>query len=180
MRSALRLLSPFFVLGLSLLAAFPTAAEGQSFRRWLDDGKTFTCSTVSGGVNVFLSNQNVEFANLPADAEFTINYIKNGVIETDGPFTVEQTSGTRSYGPFSTDFPAYPLTFDFRLDTLIDGIVVYHSSVLINCAGDSTGPVQIVNSLPSVVEVPALSPRLLAALAGLMALAAVLLLRHRA
>ena len=37
-------------------------------------------------------------SNLPPSAEYTINYIDNGVTHTDGPYTVEQTSGTHVYG----------------------------------------------------------------------------------
>ena len=180
MDSARRRRIPLVLVGLWFLVALPTTAQAQPFRRWLDNGKTFTCSPAGGGgVQVLISNQDVEFSGLPANAQFTINYIDNGVIQTDGPFTVEQTSGTRSYGAFSEPFAAYPFTFEFRLDTFVNGIVVYRSSILVSCSGDATGPVQIVNSLPSVVEVPVLSPRLLATLAGLMALAALGLLRRR-
>ncbi|MBL8130352.1 MAG: hypothetical protein JNL42_00735 [Anaerolineae bacterium] len=120
----------------------------ESYRRWLDDGKVFTCTQGVGSVQVSLNNQNVEFSNLPVDAQFTINYIRNGVIQTDGPYTVEQTSGTKNYGAFADSFPAYPLTFEFRLDTLIDGLVVYESSISVSCAADAVVPVIPVNGVP--------------------------------
>lgn len=141
-------------MGLLLVLMIPTmtAFGAESYRRWLDDGKTFTCTDMGGGIiQVGLSNQNVEFSNLPADAQFTINYIQDGVIDTDGPFTVEQTSGTRNYAAFQIAFSAYPLTFEFRLDTIIDGTLVYQSSLIINCAADASGPVTPINTLVTEV-----------------------------
>ena len=110
------------------------------FRRWLDDGKVFTCTDTGSGIDVGLSNQDVEFNNLPVDAEFTLNYIDNGVNTPNGPYTVEQTSGTLNYGAFSEGFPSYPLTFEFRIDTLINGVVVYQSSIGVACSADANRP----------------------------------------
>ncbi len=138
------------VAGLSLvlmvlLPIFSVSAEGNQFRRWAAD-KTYSCTTGAGVVYANLNNQNIEFNNLPADAQFTINYIRNGVLTVDGPYTVEQISGTKAYGAFAQSFPAYPFTFEFRLDTLIEGVVVYTSSVTINCAGDTAStPITPVN-----------------------------------
>lgn len=161
-----------------------SALTGDRWRRW-SALKNFTCSTVGGAVQVLLDNQNVEFNHLPADAQFTINYIKNGVVQTDGPYTVEQTSGSRAYGAFSTSFPGYPLSFVFRLDTLIDGVVVYQSALDIACSGDSQGPAPIVDGAPpaappTLVQVPTLSPGMLALLVLLLGGLALARLRRRA
>jgi hypothetical protein len=161
-----------------------SALLGDRWRRW-SAPKTFTCSSVGGSVQVALDNQNVEFNNLPADAQFTINYIKNGVIDTDGPYTVEQTSGSRPYGAFATSFPGYPLSFIFRLDTLVDGVVVYQSSLDISCDGDTQGPAPIVDGAPptappTLALVPALSPAMLGLLALLLGATALVALRRRA
>ena len=138
------------VAGLSLVLMvlipnFSVSAEGNQYRRWVAD-KTYSCTTGAGVVYANLNNQNVEFNNLPANAQFTINYIRNGVLTVDGPYTVEQISGTKAYSAFAQSFPAYPFTFEFRLDTLIEGVVVYTSSVTINCAGDTAStPITPVN-----------------------------------
>ena len=138
----------FAVLALTLvlMQSFITvSAEGNQYRRWVDD-KTYSCTTGAGVVYANLNNQNVEFNNLPASAQFTINYIDNGVNTPDGPYPVEQTSGTKAYGAFAESFPAYPFTFEFRLDTIIDGLVVYSSSITISCSGDTAStPVTPVN-----------------------------------
>ena len=66
-----------------------------------------------------------------------------------GIYTVEQTSGTHAYGPFEEDLPAYPLTFEFRLDTLIGGVVVYQSSLSIRPASaDNEGALTPINVMP--------------------------------
>jgi len=148
MRGILRFTS-FGLLFLFLLASFAVqAAPGEQYRRWINN-KNISCTTGSGVVYANLDNQDVEFNNLPADAQFVINYIDNGVNSPDGPFTVEQTSGTKAYGSFAESFPSYPFTFEFRLDTLIDGIVVYQSSIHIDCTGDTAStPATIVNTVP--------------------------------
>ena len=137
MSRVLRRWLPVAFLGVFLLSLSSAQAADQ-YRRWLNDGKTYTCTNVAGTVTVTLSNQNIEFNNLPADAQFTINYINNGVTQIDGPYTVEQTTGTLNYNAFITTFTGYPLTFVFRLDTLIGGRIVYQSAITINCAADTT------------------------------------------
>ena len=131
--------------GLATIVNNDTGPAPDQYRRWLDDGKTFTCVATGTGVDVTLSNQDVEFNNLPADAQFTLNYIDNGVTSSDGPYTVEQTSGTKNYGSFVEHFSGYPLTFEFRMDTLIGGVIVYRSSLVVSCSGDSSGSPTIVN-----------------------------------
>lgn len=133
------LTSFLLILTFFVLPTLTQAAPGEQYRRWVND-KTYTCTQSGGMIDVILNNQNVEFANLPADAQFTLNYIDNGVVTPTGPYTVEQTSGTHSYGSFAESFSAYPLTFEFRIDTLIDGVVVYQSSLIINCSGDVAVP----------------------------------------
>jgi len=134
-----------------LVVLLPGSARGAqyAFRRWLAP-KTFSCDYLPGfaDVGVSLANQDVEFANLPPGAQFTINYIDNGVITTDGPFAVEQTSGTKNYGSFFEPFDDYPLRFEFRLDTLFAGAVIYQSSIIISCTSNASGTALIVNRVP--------------------------------
>jgi hypothetical protein len=139
-----------------------TIGTGDPYRRWISP-KSYSCTDVGGHIDVHLTDQNVEFNNLPVDAQYTINYIDNGVNTPSGPFTVEQTSGTKNYGSFTETFPSYPLTFDFRLDTLIDGVVVYQSNLHIACAADTTGTVSATNvvvtaTTPPVTEAPVPDP----------------------
>lgn len=161
-----------------------SALLGDRWRRW-SAPKNFTCSTVGGQVHVLLDNQNVEFNNLPADAQFTINYIHNGEIQTDGPFTVEQTSGSRPYGSFLEVFSGYPVSFIFRLDTLIGGQIVYQSSLDVECDGDASGPAPIIDGTPptpppTLARIPTLSPAMLAVLGVLLGGLGLLRLRRRA
>ncbi len=155
MRRFYALLSLVLPALLLMLSFTVVSAQDEAYRRWLDDGKTFTCTDLGGGViAVVLSNQNVEFNHLPPSAEFSINYIENGVLTFDGYYPVEQTSGTRSYNQFTALFTAYPLTFAFRLDTLIDGIIVYQSTVSVACTADGVFPVTPVNVNLTAEPVP--------------------------
>ena len=129
-----------------------SAAPGEQYRRWIND-KNASCTTGSGVVYANLNNQNVEFNGLSADAQFTINYIRNGVLSVDGPYTVEQISGTHNYGASGDSFPSCPFTFEFRLDTIISGVVVYQSSIIINCTGDMPAtPATIINTIPPMSQ----------------------------
>jgi hypothetical protein len=131
------------------VSAVNTVVPTDAYRRWTSP-KSFTCEANGGsGKRVVLNNQNVEFNDLPANAQFTLNYIRNGVTETDGPYTVEKTSGTQSYGSFLEAFDSYPFTFEFRLDTLINGSVVYTSKLSVHCTGDATGTVRPINAVPT-------------------------------
>lgn len=116
-----------------------------SYRRW-SGSKTYTCATDGTGAGVTLGDQNVEFANLAAGDQFTINYIDDGVTTASGPYAVEQYSGTKSYGSFSEHFEHFPFTFQFRLDTVRNGSVVYRSELKVTCAGPGSGVVAPVNT----------------------------------
>jgi len=131
------------VLAVAGASGSPAHAGSNPFRRHLDNGKTVRCETVGSSVRALISNQDVQFDALPVDAQYTLNYIDNGVESSDGPFTVEQTSGTLSYGGLSEPFASYPFTFTYRLDTIVDGNVVYRSSISVNCTAD-TEPVAAV------------------------------------
>jgi hypothetical protein len=157
-------------LGVLFVIAATDASAADQYRRWLDDGKSYTCTTIGPGtVQILMSNQNVEFNNLPADAQYTLNYFDNGVlVHSDGPYTVEQTSGTLNYGPFAEPMSGYPARFDFRMDTLIDSVVVYRSTATATCNADTAAPLPVViSNLDGPFPVPATSPMAL----GLLALA---------
>ena len=134
---------------LVVLLAGPVAtpslhAAGAQYRRWISP-KSYQCVSGPGYADFFLGDQNVEFASLPTTAQFTLNYFVNGVLSTNGPYTVEKTSGTMSYGSFLQGFPGYPLDFDFRIDTLIGGYAVYRSSIHAVCYSDASGSMAVIN-----------------------------------
>lgn len=137
------------LFALVLTTGSDAGAQGLPYRRWLAP-KTYSCAYGVGNVLVTLSEQNTEFANLPPDATFTLNYVDNGVVTTNGPFPVEQLSGTKAYGTFGEFFPDYPLRFEFRMDTLVANQVVYQSAVVIDCSSNFAGPATIVNLAPAV------------------------------
>src|SRR5262245_58502657 len=143
-RKRLALAIPAILLLLALVPDNASAGPGAPYRRWISP-KVLTCSSPGPGVQAAIDNQNVEFNALPADAQYTINYVLNGVTTTTGPLTVEQTSGTRNYAAFSQGAPSYPFTFLFRLDTIINGEVVYTSTLDLSCTADGTRTVVAEN-----------------------------------
>ena len=171
-------------LAVFLVVGVTDASAQDQYRRWLDDGKTYTCTNVpapGSPVQISISNQNTEFNNLPADAQYTLNYFDNGdLVSSDGPYTVEQTSGTRNYGSFSTQMLDYPARFDFRVDTLIDSAVVYQSTLTAICTGPTTAPlpVTITNLAREDIPVPATTPRTLVLLALAVGLLGYVLIRR--
>ena len=173
-----RSIRPVIVMVLTLVVtgiATNAAAQNQ-YRRWLDDGKTFTCSAVPGpAVEILLSNQDIEFNNLPADAQWIARYYDRGIqVHVGGPFTVEQTSGTHNYASFLETIPGgFPARFDFRMETLINCHVVYLSTLTADCTGTTTAPlpVTITNLDTAGIGIPSASSTGL----GLLAFAVVVL-----
>lgn len=119
----------------------PVSVPAFRGRVWVND-KTYTCGPYGSGVSVTISNQNVQGFNLPAGAQYRPHYIVNGVDNTNGPFPVEG-NGWTNYAAFLQPAASYPFTFEYRLDTIINGVVVYQSSLNLTCTGN-------VGSLPVV------------------------------
>lgn len=120
--------------------------DGAQYRRWRSSN-TYSCTqTEPNVITVALDAQPIEFNNLPAGAEWTSTSINNGIVLASARYPAEQASGEIVYGNFATYFETYPLTYDFRLDTIIDGATVYRSTYSIDCDGDSEA------SLPVVAE----------------------------
>ncbi len=136
----LGLLATLGLTALAMSVTAPTEAAGITpYRRWIDN-KTFSCDA-SGTDGVVISNQDIELSGLPAGSEYTMNYIVNGTNTPSGPYPVEDTTGTRNYGAFFQP-GAYPITFEFRLDTIVEGVVVYSSSLIMTCTADG-GPFEV-------------------------------------
>ena len=131
----------------------PTGATSDTpYRRWIDN-KTFTCENSLGDDGVSISNQDVQLSGLPAGAEFKVHYIVNGVDTTDGPYPVEDATGTRAYGAYWKP-GTYPMTLEYRLDTIVYGELVYTSTLTMTCSAySSAADVHPVN-----VDVLALPP----------------------
>lgn len=132
----------FTMLTLSMLFSSVSAASVYYYR-W-STAPAYTCAPYMSGVAVTLANQPVEW-DLPAGAEFSYNYRKNGVDDFVGPFAAPVGTGSFVYGSFLEDFTGYPLTFEFSLLTHINGEIVYSSTLIVNCSGDSTGTPTLVN-----------------------------------
>ena len=130
------------LLWFAVAAMVPPAASaaGDPYRRW-SSPMGYTCGTSGSLVFVRVHDNVVEFNELPAGAQYASTFVRNGVASTTGPLPVEQTSGTVTYGTVSVDFPSYPFTLGYRIDTLIDGRVVYRSALNITCAADGGGTV---------------------------------------
>ncbi len=122
-----------------------TVVAADAYRRW-SGPKAYSCSHSASEAAVGLGEQNVEFNGLPADAKFKIHYIDNGVDTVSGPYTVEKQNGTQAYGAFTEVFPSYPFTFEFRLDTIIAGNVVYTSKIVVTCTADGSGTVAPIHA----------------------------------
>lgn len=136
------------------------------FRRWAF-APSGTCSTLGDTVRIQLASQPVEWV-LPNDAQFTIGYVENGVLDVDGPIAAEGVGeGSMTYGAFANTFDSYPFTFDFRLDTIVGGEIVYRSTLSASCAADGPTPVTLLNEAPE----PGGATLASAALAALAALA---------
>jgi hypothetical protein len=152
-RSKLHLLLIAFVLLGTLTTLSPTKAAVYYYR-W-SSAPTASCTQILGSVGVQLFNQPVEY-NLPTGAEFTQTYINNGVPTTIGPFPLASGIGTLVFGPFLSPIPGtYPVTFAFRLDTYVNGTLVYQSTLSVSCSADTAST---ASTLTNVDPIPSSSP----------------------
>lgn len=134
------------VAAAGVCVALPVRAgdDTAQYRRWRASN-TYTCTSGQpNGIAVMLAEQPIEFNNLPDGAEFSPVAIKNGVAVVQGRFPVEQSDGEIVYGGFTDFFDDYPLTYGFRLDTIIDDAVVYRSTYTMACDGDTSAPLPVV------------------------------------
>ena len=123
------------------------------YRRW-KGAKSATCSHSGTSAQITFGDQNVEFNQLPAVAQYTINYIGPLGTTVNGPFPIEQQDGSKVYGGFTAAFYGYPFTFTFRLDTLIGGQVTYTSKLVVTCTGDGTRMVEPINAAVTPAPFP--------------------------
>jgi hypothetical protein len=137
---------------LMLVFVSATQAQDQTYYRWADDGvMSYTCaqtgpSTVEIDIDPL---RNIEYNNLPADAQLRAIITANGVttfLSAVVPLAPLVGTGTQILGPFGDIAPfAYPIAWEYKLQTIIGGVVVYESSQFVNCAADGSGPVVVVN-----------------------------------
>jgi hypothetical protein len=153
-RSKLHLFLIAFILAGALTTLSPVKAGPPYYYRW-SFAPNATCTQNVGFVAVGLASQPVEW-DLPVGNQFMIVYIDNGVASPTGPFTRLPGTGSQVFGAFQENVAGtYPVTFDFRLDTYVNGILVYQSTLSVSCAADSAS---ITPTLTSAVVTPPPSP----------------------
>jgi hypothetical protein len=160
-----------FVIGIAVVLTC-AAAHAQQYYRW-STAPGFTCTATGGHVDVLFASQPVEW-DLAPGAEFNIVYVSNGVPTPTGPFPLPSGTGSQVYAGLLVSAPSYPATVTVRLETLINGVPLYLSSMTATCSGDSSGTSTIDNV--SLQTVPTLSGAGVGLLALLVALAGVAVL----
>lgn len=135
MRSKLHLFLMAFIL-LGTLTTLSPAKAAPAYYRW-STAPNATCTQNVGSVTVGLSSQPVEW-DLPVGNQFMTVYIDNGVASPTGPYTKLPGTGSQVFGAFQENIAGtYPVTFAFRLDTYVNGTLVYQSTLSVSCGADS-------------------------------------------
>jgi hypothetical protein len=141
-----------FLLVVVLLAAaglyMPSKANAQPyFYRWGPAAPGVTCLSGGGDITINFASQPVEW-DLPAVNEFSYIYDYNGTTVPDGPYPTGQSGvGSTTFagltsGAMTTTYPAY---FAVTLNTIIDGEIVYSSTMRGDCIADGAGTTSITN-----------------------------------
>jgi hypothetical protein len=136
-------------------------------RRWAF-APAVTCATTAGGVSLTYASQPIEWL-LPNDAQYTVSYSENGLQQDslDGPFPAEgDGEGTQTYGALLIAGASYPFHAAIRLATIVDGEVVYRSTLRASCAADGPTTSEVRN-----VPEPATAALAIAASSAIGALA---------
>jgi hypothetical protein len=102
-----------------------------------------TCG-YDGLAEVNLSSVQIEFLNLPAGAQLVEIIVINGVATQYGPFPLTPGSDSFSYD-MDQSAPGYPFTFQFIAKTLIEGVVVYISTLSGTCTAVGPTTVTLTN-----------------------------------
>jgi hypothetical protein len=138
------ILIALFLLG-SLITLSPAKAGPPYYYRW-SSAPNATCTQNVGSVAVSLASQPVEW-DVPAGAQYMIIYIPNGAASPTGPFVLTAGTGSHAYGAFAANVPGtYPITYSMQLDTYVGGILVYSSSLTVNCTADSASITPTITS----------------------------------
>ena len=137
-----------FVLTFMLLSVSTARAE-DFFFRFAPPLGSVDCNTNGGDPRADITAYTVEF-NLPAGAS-TDNYVianDDALFQSNSPRS--SGTGSQAYSAYFVPGVPFPFRAGARYDTLIDGKVIYHSSLIIECSGIGVGSVSIVNEAVGV------------------------------
>ena len=113
------------------------------YYRWTTPLPDVRCSTDGA---VFLSTTDLTYEyNLPTGAMVAVYYIDNGVSFYDGTYAVPSGTASVTVGGYNTSAPSYPLVEAIHFDTIIDGEIIYTSSIIFTCTGPGIGTAEIIN-----------------------------------
>jgi hypothetical protein len=147
------------VLVFSIVVVVVPALAQTYYYRWAY-APAASCATVSTHVEVHLASQPVEWDMPAAGGAFNLVYIDNGAVQSvDGPFALAGSS-SHVYGAFAESFPTYPAKFDFRIETLVNGHLVYTSTLSVTCKhdGETTATISNQSRFGGATEAAAATP----------------------
>lgn len=114
------------------------------YDRFVSPNFTVTCEPAVNPFHLWVNGTIVEERNLPAGATvITSEFVNGGLIGQ-----VSQTSvanGTFTHGGSVLEIYAYPASFSERLETVINGKMLYSSTWTASCSGPGTGTIELVN-----------------------------------
>lgn len=153
-------LSRTWVLGILLLLLGQAAYAQTYYYRWAS-APAFTCQAGSapGTADVVFASQPVEWNSPASGGTLMFDYITNGTVASDGPYPAPAGSGTQTFGSLLMPGGALPATFSFRLNTLVNGTLVYQSTMSATCATTTSTGTSTITSMaiaPPAAAVPTL------------------------
>lgn len=132
----------FVAIGLfvawNLLLTAPLAHAATVYYRWASS-PAVTCEPHGAGVWAIFASQPIEWANIPAGAQIRYIYASNDAVETEGPFPIVAGTGSQIFGSLAIRGHGYPLNVSLRIETIVEGSVIYSSTLSGSCGGDGGG-----------------------------------------
>ncbi len=131
----------FLLVGFSVLIMIGAVvsqlalADGYYFR-WTTPLPTVGCDSGGGNVYFSASDQYFEY-NLPAGASLHKYSIRNGITITDVIDPAPTGTGTGSNPTFDDSLAAAYYTIQLQVDTVINGAVVYRSTLTMSCPDET-------------------------------------------
>lgn len=148
-RNRFTLAAPFFVLLVMVLGITTVQAQG-FYWRFTTPLPTVTCNE-GGTFQIDIGNSTIDYYLPTPPAAITSAYQNaNGgawIFEGADPFPSLSGSGTRVIIPSSFPVVSFPWTIGLRLDTSINGQVIYRSILTLSCADVGTGTASLANGV---------------------------------
>ena len=131
----------------------PSLQAASYYDRFVSPNFTVTCEPPVNPFHLWVNGTIVEERNLPAGATVITSEFFDGVLSGQVS-QIQSGSGSFTHGGTIRQIYAYPASYSERMETVINGQLVYSSTWSAYCSGPGTGTIDLVNQALAGACVP--------------------------